>query len=106
MQQAPVLVKLGWALKYSIKRLQESSIYGIIVSVALLQSFVIKRGSVMAKCQICGKGPQFGHSVSHSNKATNRQWKPNIQKMTLVYQGKRQRMNVCSRCARTLHKAR
>ena len=106
MQQAPVLVKIGWALKYSIKSLQESSIYGIIVSVALLQSFVIKRGSAMAKCQICGKGPQFGHSVSHSNKATNRQWKPNIQKMTLVYQGKRQRMNVCSRCARTLHKAR
>jgi large subunit ribosomal protein L28 len=106
MQQASVLVKLGWAPKYSIKRLHESSIYGIIASVALLQSFVIKRGSAMAKCQICGKGPQFGHSVSHSNKATNRQWKPNIQKMTLVYQGKRQRMNVCSRCARTLHKAR
>ena len=106
MQQAPVLVKIGWALKYSIKRLQESSIYGIIVSVALLQSFVIKRGSAMAKCQICGKGPQFGHSVSHSNKATNRQWKPNIQKMTLVYQGKRQRISICSRCARTLHKAR
>jgi large subunit ribosomal protein L28 len=106
MQQASVLVELGWAQKYPVKRLQESFICGIIVSVALLQSFVIKRGSAMAKCQICGKGPQFGHSVSHSKKATNRQWKPNIQKVTLVYQGKRQRMNICSRCARTLHKAR
>jgi len=56
----------------------------------------------MAKCQICGKGPRFGHNVSHSKRATNRQWKPNIQKRTLIYQGKRQRMHICTRCTRTL----
>jgi len=33
----------------------------------------------MAKCEICGKGPQFGHNVSHSKRATNRKFKPNIQ---------------------------
>jgi large subunit ribosomal protein L28 len=60
----------------------------------------------MAKCQICGKGPQFGHNVSHSKKATNRQWKPNIQKRMVEYQGKRQRMNICARCMRTLNKIR
>ena len=58
----------------------------------------------MAKCQICGKGPQFGHNVSHSKKATNRQWKPNIQNKAVFYQGQRQRMHVCTRCARTLIK--
>jgi large subunit ribosomal protein L28 len=58
----------------------------------------------MAKCEICGKGPQFGHSVSHSKKATNRQWKPNVQKKKLMYKGKLQRMYVCTRCARTLLK--
>jgi large subunit ribosomal protein L28 len=58
----------------------------------------------MAKCQLCGKGPQFGHNVSHSKKATNRQWKPNIQKKLVFYQGKRQRIHVCTRCARTLIK--
>lgn len=60
----------------------------------------------MAKCQICGKGPQFGHSVSHSKKATNRQWKPNIQKKKVFHQGKLQRLHVCTRCARTLVKTR
>ena len=58
----------------------------------------------MAKCQICGKGPQFGHNVSHSKRATNRQWKPNVQKRAVFFQGKRQRMNICTRCARTLLK--
>jgi large subunit ribosomal protein L28 len=60
----------------------------------------------MAKCKICGKGPQFGHSVSHSKKATNRQWKPNVQKRTVYYQGRHQRMHICSRCTRTLSKIR
>jgi large subunit ribosomal protein L28 len=60
----------------------------------------------MAKCQVCGKGPQFGHNVSHSKRATNRQWKPNLQRMTVMHEGKRQRMYVCTRCARTLHKTR
>jgi large subunit ribosomal protein L28 len=58
----------------------------------------------MAKCQICGKGPQFGHNVSHSKKATNRQWKPNIQKKAVLYEGKLQRMHICTRCSRTLIK--
>jgi large subunit ribosomal protein L28 len=60
----------------------------------------------MAKCQVCGKGPQFGHNVSHSKRATNRQWKPNIQKKSVFYQGKQQRMHICTRCARTLIKTR
>jgi ribosomal protein L28 len=42
--------------------------------------------------------------VSHSKKATNRQWKPNIQKKLVFYEGKRQRIHVCTRCARTLVK--
>ena len=35
----------------------------------------------MAKCEICGKSPQFGHNVSHSKRATSRQFKPNIQRV-------------------------
>jgi large subunit ribosomal protein L28 len=59
----------------------------------------------MAKCQICGKSPSFGHNVSHSNVKTKRQWKPNIQKVTVYSDGKRQKMNLCTRCLRTLNKA-
>jgi large subunit ribosomal protein L28 len=59
----------------------------------------------MARCEICGKGPSFGHNVSHSNVKTKRQWKPNIQKVTLLRDGKRQTMKVCTRCLRTMSKA-
>lgn len=58
----------------------------------------------MAKCDICGKTPSFGHNVSHSNVRTKRQWKPNIQKVIIVKDGKSQRLTVCTRCLRTLSK--
>jgi large subunit ribosomal protein L28 len=59
----------------------------------------------MAKCDICGKTPSFGHSVSHSNVRTKRQWKPNIQKVTVFYDGQLQKMKLCTRCLRTLSKS-
>ena len=31
------------------------------------------------RCEICGKGPQFGNRVSHSNSKTRRKFNPNIQ---------------------------
>jgi len=59
----------------------------------------------MAKCQVCGKTPSFGHSVSHSSVKTKRQWKPNIQKVTVYKEGRPQKMKVCTRCLRTMSKA-
>jgi len=58
----------------------------------------------MAKCEICGKGPQFGHNVSHSKHRTKRRWKPNIQKVAVVIDGQRKRINMCTRCLRTRNK--
>ncbi|MCJ7737332.1 MAG: 50S ribosomal protein L28 [Anaerolineae bacterium] len=61
---------------------------------------------MMAKCDICGKGPQFGHNVSHSKRATNRQFKPNIKHVHVEYEGRERRMCLCTRCLRTLNKTR
>ena len=34
----------------------------------------------MAKqCEICGRGPQFGHRISHAHNVTNRRWNVNLQ---------------------------
>ena len=34
----------------------------------------------MAKrCEVCGKGPQFGNNVSHTNNRTPRRFDPNLQ---------------------------
>ncbi len=59
----------------------------------------------MAKCEVCGKGPQFGFNVSHSNRHTKRQWKPNLQKTTIIEKGIKRSMVVCSRCLRTMAKS-
>ena len=31
------------------------------------------------RCQVTGRQPSFGNSVSHSHKRTRRRWDPNIQ---------------------------
>ena len=58
----------------------------------------------MAKCEICGKAVQFGLAVSHSNRKTNRTWKPNIRKVKAVVDGTSKTVYLCSRCLRTQKK--
>lgn len=55
----------------------------------------------MAKCDVCGKGVVFGHNVSHSNRKTNRSWKPNIRRVKAVVEGSNKTVYVCSRCLRS-----
>lgn len=59
----------------------------------------------MAKCEMCGKTPQFGHNVSHSKRRTNRMWRPNLQKATVTLDGRVVQVTLCTRCLRTLSKA-
>jgi large subunit ribosomal protein L28 len=37
---------------------------------------------VSAHCQVTGRSPSFGNSVSHSHRRTRRRWNPNIQRKT------------------------
>lgn len=53
---------------------------------------------VSSVCDVCGKGPGFGMSVSHSHRRTRRRWNPNIQTVRGVVGGARRRMNVCTSC--------
>ena len=55
----------------------------------------------MAKCDLCGKGVVFGHNVSHSNRKTNRTWKPNIRRVKAIVNGGAKTVYVCSRCLRS-----
>jgi large subunit ribosomal protein L28 len=49
----------------------------------------------MAKvCDICGKGPVFGHNVSHANNKTRRVWYPNLHKIKTLKAGRTIRMKV------------
>lgn len=52
-------------------------------------------------CEICGKGPTFGHNVSHANNKTNRRWYPNLQRVRTLVDGRPTRIRACTRCIRS-----
>jgi len=61
----------------------------------------------MAKCQLCGKKPTFGNNVSHAHNLTRRMWKPTMQQATLTLDGGISvQMKLCTKCLRTVSKAR
>lgn len=55
-----------------------------------------------ARCELTGKGKQFGHNVSLSLRRTNRAFKPNLQKKTFEIDGKKVTMVLCTQAIRTL----
>jgi large subunit ribosomal protein L28 len=56
----------------------------------------------MKKCEITGKSKQFGNNVSFSQRHTRRTWEPNLQKKTLVIDGKKIRVKISTSALRTL----
>lgn len=57
-----------------------------------------------AKCEITGKGKQFGNNVSFSLRRTSRVFKPNLQKKTFELNGKKVTMVLSTQAIRTLKK--
>ena len=58
------------------------------------------------RCDLTGKGPQFGHNVSHSNRKTGRRFEPNLQRATLYSELLRRRvpLRVCTRALRSVQR--
>lgn len=65
-------------------------------------------------CDVCGKGPQIGNSVTTRGKAkylggvgtkitgiTRRQFKPNLQRVRVTVKGTNKTMRVCTQCLRS-----
>jgi large subunit ribosomal protein L28 len=53
-----------------------------------------------AVCEVCGKRPSFGMSISHSHRRTKRRWNPNIQRVRVTEGGTTRRAHVCTSCIR------
>lgn len=49
-------------------------------------------------CEVCGKAPAAGRSISHSHRVSNRTFKPNVQKVNINDKGHVRKANVCTRC--------
>jgi len=56
----------------------------------------------MKVCDNTGKGKQFGNNVSFSQRHTKKVWEPNLQKKTLVIDGKKVRVKISTSALRTL----
>jgi large subunit ribosomal protein L28 len=58
----------------------------------------------MRQCDITGKGKQFGNNVSFSQRHTKKVWQPNLQKKTIIIDGKKVKLKVSTQAIRTLKK--
>ena len=52
-----------------------------------------------AHCQVTGRSPGFGNSISHSHRRTRRRWNPNVQVKTyyLASENRRIRLRVSAK---------
>jgi large subunit ribosomal protein L28 len=56
----------------------------------------------MAKvCEICGKKPISGNSISHAHNVTRRRWLPNLQTVRARVDGRIVRIKVCTNCLKS-----
>jgi len=50
------------------------------------------------RCELCGKGPQYGNVISHANNTRRRRWNPNLRRVRALVNGFRKQMRVCTAC--------
>jgi large subunit ribosomal protein L28 len=63
-----------------------------------------RKTTMVARCELTGKGKQFGNNVSFSLRRTNRVFKPNLQKKTFMFEGEKVTMVLSTQAIRTLKK--
>lgn len=59
----------------------------------------------MASCEHCGKTTTFGHNRSFSMKATNRAFRPNLQRVRVMVDGRLVHKTLCAKCIKKLGRA-
>ena len=52
-------------------------------------------------CDVCGRGPVFGHRISHAHNLTNRRWDVNLQTVRAVVNGAPKKIRVCTSCIKS-----
>ena len=52
-------------------------------------------------CDICGKKPLVGYSVSHAHNKTKKRWYPNLQSVKCVKDGQTVKIKACTSCIKS-----
>ncbi len=55
-------------------------------------------------CEICGKHPRSGKTVSHAHNVGLRLFSPNLRTIKTVINGTRQRIKICMKCLKAMSK--
>jgi len=53
------------------------------------------------KCAVCGKFGQRGSQISHAHNVKNRLFRANLQRMKVKYEGKVQKLLICTSCLKS-----
>ena len=64
----------------------------------MIKSGFGKEVAMSYRCDICGKRPMFGHSISHAHNVSKRKFKPNLHRIRVRVDGRVRRLRVCTRC--------
>jgi large subunit ribosomal protein L28 len=51
-------------------------------------------------CEICGKKPSYGNTISHAHNVRRRRWNPNLRRIKAVVKGAKKQIRVCTACIR------
>ena len=53
------------------------------------------------RCEICGRGPLTGNTVSHAHNLRRRRWNVNLRRIRARVNGVQKRIRVCTACIRS-----
>jgi large subunit ribosomal protein L28 len=75
-----------------------AAVCGPRVALPLVPDLRLEKRVMAAVCEVCGKKPSFGVSISHSHVRSKRRWNPNIQRIRAIVNGSPKRVHVCTSC--------
>ena len=52
-------------------------------------------------CDVCGKKPVSGNTISHAHNVTKRRWNVNLQLVRAMVNGAAKRIKVCTSCLKS-----
>lgn len=52
-------------------------------------------------CEVCGKGPRVGNTVSHAHNVTKRRFLPNLKEIRINENGTSKKIKICMKCLKT-----
>jgi large subunit ribosomal protein L28 len=72
------------------------------MKIRFISKFSVGSNVTMALvCEICGKKPSFGNTISHAHNVRRRRWNPNLRRVKAVVDGVRKHVRVCTACIRS-----